>query len=114
MDYGFYNGVFAYGGSTKLLDTQFPAEELAFQKVMDARRTLPVPPPHPLTADEREQASLWETTLKDYVNQQSLKFALGQRSFGQWDTYVSELKGKNSGSYIDLVNKAHQRFEKKH
>jgi putative aldouronate transport system substrate-binding protein len=114
VDYGFYNGVFAYGGSTKLLDTQFPAEELTFQKEMGARRTLPVPPPHPLTADEREQASLWETTLKDYVNQQSLKFALGQRSFGQWDTYVSELKGKNSGSYIDLVNKAYQRFEKKH
>jgi putative aldouronate transport system substrate-binding protein len=114
VDYGFYNGVFAYGGSTKLLDTQFSTEELAFQKVMDNRRTLPVPPPHPLSADEREQASLWETGLKDYVNQQSLKFALGQRSFGEWGSYVSELKGKSSGEYITMVNKAHDRFEKKH
>jgi putative aldouronate transport system substrate-binding protein len=114
VDYGFYNGVFAYGGSTKFLDTQFTTEELAFQKVMDSRKTKPVAPPYPLTADEREQVSLWDTTLKDYINQQSLKFALGQRSFGEWDAYVGELKGKNSSQYIDLVNKAYQRFQKKH
>jgi putative aldouronate transport system substrate-binding protein len=111
-DFGFFNGVFAYGGSTKLLNTQFPPEEQAFQKVMTGRKTLPVPPPYPFTADEREQATLWETPLKDYVTQNALKFILGQRDFSQWDAYVNELKGKNSGSYIDLVNKAQQRFEK--
>lgn len=113
VDYGFYNGVFAYGGSTAFLDTQFSAEELTFQKAMNARKTAPAQPPWPLTADEREQVSLWDTTLKDYIGQQSLKFALGQRPFDQWDQYVSELKGKNSSQYIDLVNKAHDRFGKK-
>jgi len=111
-DFGFFNGVFAYGGSTKLLNTQFPAEEQTFQKAMNSRKTLPVAPPYPLTADEREQATLWETPLKDYVTQNALKFILGQRDFSQWDAYVNELKGKNSGAYIDLVNKAQQRFEK--
>lgn len=114
VDYGFFNGVFAYGGSTKFLDTQFSTEELEFQKAMNSRKTQPAAPPFPFTADEREQVSLWDTTLKDYIGQQSLKFALGQRSFDQWDTYVSELKGKNSSQYIDLVNKAYQRFQKKH
>ena len=111
-DFGFFNGVFAYGGSTKLLDTQFPAEELAFQKVMTGRKTLAVPPPYPFTADEREQATLWETPLKDYVTQNALKFILGQRDFSQWDAFVNELKGKNLTQYVDLVNKAQQRFEK--
>jgi putative aldouronate transport system substrate-binding protein len=113
-DLGFFNGVFAYGGSTALLDSQFPPEELAFQKAMTARKTLPVAPPYPFTADEAEQANLQGTPLQDYVTQQSLKFILGDRDLGQWDAYVSELKGKNSQTYIDLVNKAQQRFAKNH
>ena len=114
VDYGFFNGVFSYGGSTKLLDTQFTAEELEFQKLMNQRRTLPVPPPYPFTADEREQASLWETNLGDYVGQQTLKFILGKRPFSDWSTYLGELKGQNMTNYIDLVNKAYQRFKNKH
>lgn len=112
--YGFFNGVFAYGGSTKELDSQFPAEELAFQNVMNARRTLPLPPPHPLSSDDREQATLWESNLKDYVNQQTLKFILGQRSISEWDTYVSELKGRNSDQYMTLINQAYQTYKQKH
>jgi putative aldouronate transport system substrate-binding protein len=113
-DFGFFNGVFAYGRSTQLLNSQFPPEELAFQKVMNARKTLPVAPPFPFTADEQEEANLWGTPLTDYVTQNALKFILGQRDLSQWDAYVSELKGKNSQQYIDLVNKAQQRFQKDH
>jgi len=112
VDYGFFNGVFAYGGSTKYLNSQFTTEERKFQEVMNARKTLPLPPAHPLNADEREQATLWETALKDHVTQQSLKFILGQRPFTDWDTYTNELKGKNMTQYIDLVNKAYERFKK--
>ncbi len=114
VDYGFFNGVFAYGGSTKLLDSQFPPEELAFQNVMNSRQTLPLPPPHPLSADDREQATLWETNLLDYVNQQTLQFILGRRPLSQWDQYVSELKGRNSDQYTDLINKAYQTYKQKH
>ena len=56
----------------------------------------PVPPPRPLTDEEREQASLWETPLKDYVTQNTLKFILGQRPLSEWDAYVAELKAKNA------------------
>jgi putative aldouronate transport system substrate-binding protein len=114
VDYGFSNGVFAYGGTTKLLDSQFPAEELAFQNTMNSRQTLPLPPPHPLSADDREQATLWETNLADYVNQQTLKFILGKRPLSEWDAYVSELKGRNSDQYINLVNTAYQNYKKDH
>jgi putative aldouronate transport system substrate-binding protein len=114
VTYGFFNGVFAYGGSTKLLDTQFTAEELTFQKVMDGRKTLPLPPPHPLSAEDREQATLWETALRDYVDQQTLKFALGQRPLSEWDAYVTELKSKNMAQYLDLINKAYETYKKSH
>ena len=110
-DFGFGNGVFAYGGTTQLLQSTFSAEELEFQHVMDGRRTLAVPPPHPFSDEEREQATLWETPLRDYVTQQTLKFILGQRDFSQWDQYVTELKAKNMDQYVELVNKAYQRFK---
>ncbi|MFI6230326.1 extracellular solute-binding protein [Micromonospora echinospora] len=112
-DFGFYNGVFAaYGGSTDLMRSFFSPEEQEFQKVMDARQPKPVAPPYPFTDEEREQASLWETPLKDHVTQNTLKFILGQRPLTEWDAYVSELRAKNADQYIDLVNKAHDRFQK--
>jgi len=112
--FGFFNGVFAYGGSTKLLNTQFPPEELTFQKAMDTRKTLAAGPPFPFTADETEQTNLWGTPLTDYVTQQSLKFILGTRDLSEWGAYVNELKGKNMDNYIKTVNTAQQRFQKAH
>ncbi|WP_405148210.1 extracellular solute-binding protein [Sphaerisporangium sp. NBC_01403] len=113
-DFGFSNGVFAYGGRTGLLESTFSDEEVAFQKVMNARKPLPVPPPHPLTDEEREQVTLWQTPLKDHVTQNTLKFIIGKRDFGDWDAYVSELEGKNMSSYVNLVNNAYERFKKQH
>lgn len=113
-DFGFGNGVFAYGGSTELLQSTFSAEELDFQKTMAAKTVLPPDPPHPFTEEESEQATLWESPLKDYVTASSLQFILGQKDFGTWDAYVAELKSKNSDAYLDLVNKAHERFQKDH
>jgi putative aldouronate transport system substrate-binding protein len=113
-DFGFFNGVFAYGGSTNLLNSQFSPEEKSFQQLMNQRKPLALPPPKPLNADEREQATLWETALTDHVNQQTLKFILGQRPLGDWDKYVSELKGKNMDKYVDTVNKAYERYKSQH
>lgn len=114
IDFGFSNGVFAYGGSTALLQSTFSAEELAFQKVMNARKALPVDPAHPLSSDEQEQSTLWDTALKDHVTQNTLKFILGKRSFGDWNAYLAELKAKNMNQYVDQANKAYQRFKKSH
>ncbi|WBB80589.1 extracellular solute-binding protein [Micromonospora sp. WMMD882] len=111
-DFGFGNGVFAYGGKLDLVQSFFSAEEMQFQDVMNARTPIEVEPPFPFTDEEREQATLWETPLKDHVTQNTLKFILGQRPLSEWDAYVGELKGKNLDKYLDLVNKSHERFEK--
>ncbi len=108
--YGFSGGVFAYGGTTELLESTFSEEELRFQALMKKKDLRPVPPPHPFTADEREQATLWESALKDHVEQATSQFILGQRDLADWDAYVAELDGKGMTQYMDLVNAAHQRF----
>ena len=91
--YGFYNGVFAYGGSTKELDSSSLPRNSVPEGDERPQDRCPLPPPAPLSSTtSREQATLWETALKDYVNQQTLKFVLGQRPLGEWDAYVSELK----------------------
>ncbi|MER7890013.1 extracellular solute-binding protein [Micromonospora sp. NPDC094482] len=109
-DFGFYNGVFAYGGKPELVQGFFSAEEQEFQKVLNARTPAVVPPPYPFSDEEREQASLWETPLRDHVYQATLQFALGQRDLAQWDAYLTELKGKHMDSYLELVNKAYDRY----
>ncbi|GIJ66817.1 ABC transporter substrate-binding protein [Virgisporangium ochraceum] len=111
-DFGFYNGVFAYGGNPELVNGFFSAEEQEIQKVMGARKPVAPQPPAPFTDEEREQATLWETALKDHVTQMTLKFILGQRPLSEWNAYVAELKAKNSQQYIDLKNKAYERFKK--
>ncbi|MDG4798098.1 extracellular solute-binding protein [Micromonospora sp. WMMD1082] len=112
-DFGFYNGVFAYGGNPELVQAFFSEEEQQFQEVMNARPARVVPPPHPLTDEEREQVSLWATPLRDHVYQATLQFILGQRDFAQWDAYVNELKSKNMDAYMDAVTKAYERFKEK-
>ncbi|MFC0527879.1 ABC transporter substrate-binding protein [Phytohabitans kaempferiae] len=115
-DFGFYNGVFAYGGKPELVQAFFSPEEQEYQKVVGPRKQAPwvLPPPAPFTDEEREQASLWETGLKDYVFQQTLRFILGQRPLSEWDAYVTELKSKNMDQYMALVDKAQERYKKEH
>jgi len=114
VEYGFFNGVFAYGGSTKLLNSQFSKEEQQFQEEMNKRKPITLPPPHPLNVEEREQSTLWETGLKDTVYQQTLKFILGSRPLSEWDAYVAELKSKNMDKYVELHNGAYERYKKAH
>ncbi|MFJ8822824.1 extracellular solute-binding protein [Streptomyces sp. NPDC102467] len=111
-DYGFFNGVFTYGGSWDLVSSSFGPDEKAFQGVMAKREQTPIAPPHPLQSAEQEQASLWETPLKDHVNQNTLKFVLGKRPLSEWGDYVTELKAKNMQQLVDLHNKAHARYQK--
>jgi len=70
-DFGFSNGVFAYGGSTQLLESTFSPEEIAFQKVMTSRRRSRCRPvPRSRAASGAGDAV--ETPLKDYVTQNAL------------------------------------------
>ncbi|MFZ4206013.1 extracellular solute-binding protein [Streptomyces griseoincarnatus] len=111
-DFGFFNGVFTYGGSWALVSSSFSPDEKRFTDAMAAREELPTDPPHPLRAEEQEQATLWDTPLKDHVTQNALRFVLGKRPLSEWDDYVKELKAKNMDRLIELHNQAYERFRK--
>ncbi|MEV6997997.1 extracellular solute-binding protein [Streptomyces sp. NPDC093982] len=111
-DYGFFNGVFTYGGSWALVSSSFSPDEKVFQDAMTERSQLPVDPAHPLQSVEQEQATLWDTPLRDHVTQNTLKFVLGKRPMSAWDAYVTELKSKNMDQLVDLHNRAYERFSK--
>ncbi|WP_442819013.1 ABC transporter substrate-binding protein [Streptomyces sp. NBC_01235] len=111
-DYGFFNGVFTYGGSWALVSSSFGPDEKKFQDAMAQREQLPIDPAHPLQSVEQEQASLWDTPLRDHVTQNMLKFALGKRPLSEWGDYVTELKAKNMDQLVGLHNKARERFKK--
>ena len=89
--------------------------ELEWQEEMAAtHKPVAVRPPYPLSDADREQATLLNTPLTDFVNQQTLKFVLGQRPMGQYDAFVQELNGKGAEKYLKMVNDAHTAYEKDH
>ena len=112
-DFGFSVGNFAYGGSTELTRSMMLPEELDWQEAMSAKTTVPPTPPTPYSVVDREQATLLLTPLKDYVNQNALKFITGQRDVSEFDAFVSELEGKGVQRYLDLANKAYKAYAEK-
>lgn len=112
--YGFYNGVFSVGGSTQLMQTQYPAAELAFQKTMDARTPLPVNPPAPLTTLQSQTATTTGTSLMDYVQSQTVGFITGKRPLSQWNAFQSELQGKGSANFLNIFTTAYNTYNSAH
>ena len=112
-DFGFYGGVFAYGGSSNLLQSMMSPAELVFQKAMASKTAQTLPPPAPLSEIDQAQATLLETPLQDYVDQNTLQFILGQRPLSQFGAFVTELQGKGMTTYMDMKNKAYTDYQKK-
>ncbi|MET3848587.1 extracellular solute-binding protein [Paenibacillus sp. OAE614] len=114
IDYGFSGGVFAYGGTTELLQSMFSDEEKKFQEDMKKTKTVvPAEPPIPYSVEDREQATLLSTPLKDYSDQNTLKFILGERPLSQFDAFVTELKGQGLDNYVKLANKTYKAYKEK-
>lgn len=113
-DYGFSGGNYSYGGTTELVHSMFAPEEQEWQKRMAAERTqIPLPPAHPLTDVQREQATLLLTPLKDFIDTNTLKFVTGQRPLSEFDAFQAELKGKGLDQYTEIVNKAYTDYKAK-
>lgn len=112
VDYGFSNGVFTlvHGSTIELDRSMLRPEVIDFVEAMSTKTIADFPPPRPLDEIEREQVSLYQSSLKDHVWQNTAAFILGQRSLDQWDAYVSELEGMNMNQYLEIVNAAQQRY----
>lgn len=111
VDYGYHNGVFmlAHGSTDDLTRSMLRDEVMEFQEAMADKTELDTAPAAPLDELEREQVTLWQGALEDYVKQSTAQFILGQRDLGEWDAYVSQLESMNMQAYLDVVNEAYQR-----
>jgi multiple sugar transport system substrate-binding protein/putative aldouronate transport system substrate-binding protein len=115
-DLGYSNNVLSDSTESRALKQSYnaPAYVDYISSVLSTRKPRDPFPPAPLNASELEQASLMATPLKDTVDTNTLKFILGQRPLSQWDDYVKELKAQNMDGYVDLINKAAERYAKDH
>lgn len=106
VDYGFGGGVFAYGGSEWLRFSKFTDAEKDWNERILAN-TEPQKLDPPIMADdmEKEEMSLIEGPLMDYVNQSALQFITGDLDIeNDWDEYVAQCESKGSQDYIDQAN----------
>lgn len=112
-DYGFSGGNFAYGGSTDLLYSTMSDEEVKWlEEMADKREQTEAEPAAPLSETDQEQASLLATPIKDFVDQSTLQFIVGQRDLSDWDAYAEEVVSKGSDRYLDMVNNAYEEYQK--
>lgn len=110
VDYGFGNGVFAYGGSDKLRYSKFSDGEKEWNERINNNKTdLKLKPP--ILADElqKEDLNLIKTPLMDYVNTAALEFITGKRDLdADWDAYVKDCENKGSQKYVDEANEIYK------
>ena len=88
-----------------------PTEEKEFQEAMNARASSPRwRPPAPLTDDEREQVTLWETAAEGPRRpSRPLQFILGQRPLQRVGRVRQGARRRRTRAVIDVVNKAYER-----
>lgn len=112
VDFGFSGGVFAYGGTTDLLQSMFSEEELVFQKNMkEIKEVIPAEPPIPYSSEDRERVTLMSTPLKDYTDQNTLKFIIGERKLSEYDTFLKELESQGLSNYVKMANDTYKTYK---
>ncbi|WP_426592558.1 extracellular solute-binding protein [Cellulomonas sp. McL0617] len=105
-DFGFSNGVFmlANGSADDVIKGMNSDESNAFVQAMSSKKELPLPPAAPLSADQQEQITLWQTALNDSVTQNTAAFISGKRPMSEWGSWMTELKGLNVDQYVQTFN----------
>lgn len=110
VDYGFGNGVFAYGGSKELQYSKFSDGEKEWNdRINENKEPMQLMPP--ILADEldKEEMNLIKVPLMDYVNTAALEFITGKRDLdADWDAYVTECENKGSTKYVEKANEIYQ------
>lgn len=106
VDYGFANGVFAYGGTTKLRLSKMTEGEKNFtDRVLKNRQPRKLAPPIMASADEGEQMNLISKPLMDFISTATLKFITGQQDINSgWDAYVKQAEANGSVRYTKMAN----------
>lgn len=104
-DFGFGNGMFAYGGSSKLKLSKMTEGERDYNdRIFATRDVRKIDPPIMATTDQSEQLNLIQTPLMDYISTMTLKFITGQEPLSNWDAYTATVEANGSSRYAQLAN----------
>lgn len=113
-DFGFGNGMFAYGGSSKLKLSKMTEGERAYNdRIFATRDVRKLDPPIMATTDQSEQLNLIQTPLMDYISTMTLKFITGQEPLSNWDTYTATVEANGSSRYEQLANEVFESTKSK-
>lgn len=114
-DMGFASGVFvlSYGGPNELAQACMSDEDIEFSnKVNETRELLPNAPKVTGDEDTQEAQNMLQSTLKDYLNEMSYKFILGQADIEKdWDSYVKSMENKGSTRYTETQIKVYEEMK---
>ena len=103
-----------YGGTTQIVESTMPAEELAWQKTVANYKLAKANPSVPYTQVQAQQAGLQQTALTGSTTTWTMNFILGKKNISSdWDSYLSELKSKGLDTYVSNANKAWDAANKK-
>lgn len=116
-DMGFGSGVFilSYGGPNALAYSYMTKDDIQYAKKVGASQTLlPNAPKIAYDPDVQESQTLLESGLKDYMNQMSYKFILGQANIStDWESYIKAFQTKGSDKYVKAANEAYAKQKNK-
>lgn len=106
-----YNGPFVqdekYAEQYYKLDNQKKALEVWSDT--DARKHI-LPPITPSVEESKEQARIMNE-INTYRDEMTLKFILGNKSFDEWDDYVSTIKSMDLDRVLEIQNTALERYQ---
>ncbi|MFI2857739.1 extracellular solute-binding protein [Paenibacillus sp. JSM ZJ436] len=64
-----------------------------------------------LSEEEENRVNIIKNDLMNYIAQMEAKFVLGKASFDDWDNYVSLLKKMSADEYVEIYQKAYDRWK---
>lgn len=106
-----YNGPFVqdekYAEQYYKLDSQKKALEVWSDT--DARKHI-LPPITPSVEESKEQAQIMNE-INTYRDEMTLKFILGNKSFDEWDDYVSTIRSMDLDRVLEIQNTALERYQ---
>lgn len=111
VDYGFHNGMFAFGGEKEIYMSIMDDEEIEFQEEMNANREVrEAVPPHPVAEEQQEQLTMLRATLNDTTDTYTLRYITGQSDVDQYDEFVTALQSQGVDQYMQIINDAYNDY----
>lgn len=110
-----YLGWIGIGAPGILMEDYFDGSEASDQALTAAKKVEPylldeVWPPFTYTEEENKELAALAADIEKYATEMRDKFASGEESLDNWDKYVDNIKKMGLDRYLEIQQKAYDRF----